>query len=98
MARGWESKAVEDQQQSAQEREAQRARVKLTEEQIVIERRRDSFLLQRTRVIRELDGAASGRYRETLEQALAHLESELTSLGWKPERPAVKVKKTAAAK
>ncbi len=85
MARGWESKAVEDQQQSAQEREAQRTRVKVTEQQIVIERKRDSFLLQRTRVIRELEGSTgNGRYRETLVQALAHLESELTGLGWKP--------------
>lgn len=98
MARGWESKAVEDQQQLAQEREQQRTRVKLSEEQMVIERRRDSFLLQRTRVIRELEGTVSGRYRETLVQALAHLEAELTGLGWKPERPAVKAKKTAAAK
>lgn len=98
MARGWESKAVEDQQQSAQQREQQRTRVRLTEEQIVIERKRDSFLLQRTRVVRELEGVANGRYRETLEQALAHLESELTGLGWKPERPVAKVKKTAAAK
>lgn len=57
-------------------------RVKLSPEQIEIERKRDSLLLHRTRVLRDLEGCSDLRYRKTLQDGLAYLEQQLTELGW----------------
>ena len=84
MARGWESKAVEAQIESAQERETRTAR-RLTPEQTAQEAKRDSLLLQRTRILRECKNCRDPRYRQTLSSGLEYLESQLTALGWKPE-------------
>ncbi len=84
MARGWESKSVEEQIESARSRESG-ARRRLTPEQAAEERRRDSLLLQRTRVKRQIEACRDGRYRKTLEDGLRYLESQLAGLGWQPE-------------
>jgi hypothetical protein len=78
VARGWESKSVEEQIQSARERDG--ARPKLSPEQIEIERKRDSLLLQRRRVLHDLGICSNGRYRQTLESGLAYLDSQLALL------------------
>lgn len=82
MARGWESKSVEEQIRSARARHGE-ARPRLTAEQVEIERKRDSLLLQRTRVLHQIDTCADERYRKTLQTGLAFLESQLRELGWK---------------
>ena len=79
MARGWESKSVEEQIASAKERHGQ-PRVKLTPEQLEIERKRDSLKLQRTRMLHQLESCTDARYRQTLENGLAYLDSELAKL------------------
>ena len=79
MARGWESKSVEEQIASANER-AGKPRAKLTPQQLEIERKRDSLLLQRTRVLRDLEKCQDSRYRQTLENGLAYLDSQLSLL------------------
>lgn len=79
MARGWESKSVEEQIQSARERAAGRG-ARLTPEQLEIERKRDSLLLQRTRVLRQIESCTDPRYRQTLESGLAFLEAQLAQL------------------
>lgn len=79
MARGWESKSVEEQIASANERRGQ-PRAKLTPEQLEIERKRDSLSLQRTRVLRELENCQDARYRATLESGLAYLDQQLAAL------------------
>jgi len=84
MARGWESKSVEEQIESARAREGDR-RPQLTPEQAATEKKRDSLLLQRTRVLRDLDNCRDGRYRKTLAEGLAYLESQLTDLGWQAD-------------
>ncbi|MGH9614157.1 MAG: hypothetical protein ACRD4P_13875 [Bryobacteraceae bacterium] len=84
MARGWESKAVESQIELARERGA-RARQRLTPEEAAAEAKRDSLLLQRTRVLRDFQNCGDARYRKTLSEGLAYLESQLTGLGWRPE-------------
>ncbi len=85
MARGWESKSVEDQIEVASSRvraaRAAAARQQPTPQQIEIERKRDSLLLQRRRVLRELEACTSERYRKILESGLAYLESQLELLG-----------------
>ena len=81
MARGWESKSVEAQILSARDREG-RPRVQLTPDQVEIERKRDSLLLQRTRMLHQIGQCRDVRYKSTLETGLAYLETELANLGW----------------
>jgi hypothetical protein len=81
VARGWESKSVQGQIESARPRGGIH-RVKLSPEQIEIERKRDSLLLHRTRVLKDLEGCSEVRYRKTLQEGLAYLEQQLTALGW----------------
>ncbi len=81
MARGWESKSVEAQIQSARDREGH-TRLRLTPEQIETERKRDSLLLQRTRILHQIAQCRDLRYKSTLETGLNFLETELTNLGW----------------
>ncbi len=86
MARGWESKSVEDQIDAAKARHGGQPRVRLTAEQIEIERKCDSLLLQRTRITQQISNCRDERYRKTLADALAFLEDRLRELGWKPEK------------
>ena len=81
MARGWESKSVEEQIASARERDGAVKPLRNLE-QIANERQRDSLLLQRTRVLRDLEACSSDRYRKTLSDGLTYLEGQLTALGW----------------
>jgi len=81
VARGWESKSVEQQIASAKDRHGEQ-RVILNPEQIENERKCDSLLLQRTRMMRQLEGCAEGRYRQTLQDGLTFLEKQLSDLGW----------------
>jgi hypothetical protein len=81
VARGWESKSVESQIESA-EASADRSRVQLTPAQIEIQRKIDGLLLSRTRVMRDIENCKDDRYRKTLEEGLTYLEGELTRLGW----------------
>lgn len=83
VSRGWESKSVEQQIASAKERQGGEHRVRLTPEQMDNERKRDSLLLQRTRMMRQLETCGEGRYRQTLEGGLAFLEKQLRDLGWR---------------
>ena len=80
MARGWESKSVED-QISAREAEAQRsAKVTFTPQQREIQSKRDGLLLLRIRTLSTLQSAQDARYRKQQEHALAHLDAELAAL------------------
>ena len=81
MARGWESKSVEEQIDAAQTRRSD-AKPRLTPEQLAIAKKCDSLLLHRTRVLRDLENCRDERYRKTLADGLAYLESELSTLGW----------------
>jgi len=82
MARGWESKSVEDQIDSARER-SKSPKPQLTPEQAENERKRDGLLLQRTRMLHQLESCRDERYRKTLSGGLTYLETQLTTLGWK---------------
>jgi len=80
MARGWESKSVEDQVAEAQTgRQAQRTRG-LTADEIELQKRKQALLLERTRIIREMERAYKRRHLEILERGLAHIEAELAKL------------------
>jgi hypothetical protein len=85
VARGFESKSVEQQQQDAEERRSAAKKVKLTAEQVVADRKREGLLLQRTRILREIESATTPRHRDTLRGGLKYLEDQLKALGWKPK-------------
>ncbi len=82
MARGWESKSVQEQIATAKERHGEQC-VHLTPEQRDNERKRDSLLLQRTRMMKQMETCGEGRYRQTLQDGLSFLEKQLTDLGWR---------------
>jgi hypothetical protein len=80
MARGWESKSVEDQIVQAQATRYAREKQALTAEQIEQLRQRDALLLERTRLVKEMERAYKRRHLESLERGLAHIERELAKL------------------
>lgn len=77
MARGWESKSVELQQEDER---PDRSR-SLTPEQREIEQKRSSLEMSRRRVLQDIAAARSEIRRASLEQALAFLEEEIRKLG-----------------
>jgi len=76
MARGWESKSVEQQQEEASTEKKHRA--PLTPEQIAEENRRRGLLMSRERIVQQLASASNPRHRQTLEAALAELDRQLS--------------------
>ena len=78
MARGWESKNVEDQQA-----DAGRARAvgpPKSPEQMARESRRAGLQLSRARTLSDLQTACNPQHRALLERTLAHLDDELRTL------------------
>ena len=75
MARGWESKAVEAQQEEAAERKPAAAPV--TAEEVERQRRRATLMLARTRTLTQLQIACVPAHRSMLEQALADIDARL---------------------
>jgi hypothetical protein len=80
MARGWESKGVESQIESAEERAALAKLPKLTPDQVNRDRERESLQLSRTRVLHDIESSQNPRYRATLEAALKHLDEKIAAL------------------
>jgi hypothetical protein len=78
MARGWESKSVEQQQEEmSAQRKTARAPLSLAEQQR--NRKREGLLLSRERLTQQLQAATNPRHRQMLEQAIAELDSQLSS-------------------
>ena len=78
MARGFESKSVESQQE-----EAARERVikpTLTPEQRVLAERRASLEMSRTRAVADLGRASAPQHRKMLQQAIATIDEQLAHL------------------
>jgi hypothetical protein len=80
MARGWESKSVESQIESAEERAALAKLPRLTPEEAERKRQRESLLLSRTRVVHDIESSKNPGYRKTLEAALKHLDDKIATL------------------
>ena len=75
MARGWERKSVEQQQEEAASRN-EHGEV-LTPEQISERQRRQGLELSRRRIMQQLQVACNPRHRQMLEAALAELDKQL---------------------
>jgi len=83
MARGWESKSVEDQIDMAEARNANARAKVLSEEAIEALRKKESLMMSRTRVVRDIESAQNPRYRAVLTKALADLDAQLSTLAIK---------------
>lgn len=79
VARGWESKSVELQQDDARSSSGEPKR-NLTPEQKETESRRQGLKLSRIRILEQLRSAENPRYRHILEQALADLDQQIVRL------------------
>ena len=75
MARGWESKSVEQQQEEA--KSSKHTGRALTPEQIAEEQRRLGLELSRKRILDQLERASNPQHRHMLETALADLDHQL---------------------
>jgi hypothetical protein len=78
MARGWESKSVESQQETVRQENAQAAHSRKGQEKQ--SRERELLQLSRSSILQKLEGNENPRYREQLNRALADLDKQLAAL------------------
>jgi hypothetical protein len=78
MARGWESKSVEEQQSQSQAQPPEPAGPQLTEEQRRRNRELESLRLARARITQQLAAATDERYKRQLQAALQDLDRRLS--------------------
>lgn len=79
MARGWESKSVEDQIAAAADRKASSKPV-LSGEALERQSRQAGLLLSRTRIVRDIENAKDDRHRAVLQRALDYIEAQIEGL------------------
>jgi hypothetical protein len=79
MARGWESKSIEAQQEDAASRTAPR-KPRLSPEEATRLRERENLRLSLQNIVQQLDRSHAARRRAMLEQAKADLESRIEQL------------------
>ena len=80
MARGWESKSVEDQQASADAKWTPSG-PELTPEERERKTKRATLGLSRARILQDLQVACDTRHRAMLEKALADVDAMIAALG-----------------
>ena len=80
MARGWESKSIADQMESAQSRPQRITGTPLSDDQLKIIREKENLILSRTRVQRELETSRNPRYVQLLTRELKTLDLRIRSL------------------
>ena len=78
MARGWESKSVE-QQQDEKAAETNKSGQQLTPDQRKLNRRREGLLLSRKRLVGQLETSTHPAHRHMLELSLAEIDRQLAS-------------------
>jgi hypothetical protein len=78
MARGWESKSVEEQQSAAITQVESKQR--LTPQQASQKQEREAIALSRRRVLQQLNEVQNPRHRQMLAAALSELDERLARL------------------
>jgi hypothetical protein len=78
MARGWESKSVEAQQDAAAERGSKTPNI--TPAESARKAQRATLSLARTRALADLQAACAAPHRAMLEQAIADLDRKIAAL------------------
>jgi hypothetical protein len=79
MAKGWESKSVEEQQSEATNRNKS-SKPRMTPEQISNQQSRNGLELSRQRVLQQLQAACNPNHRSMLEKALADIDARIAAL------------------
>ncbi|HUR37268.1 MAG TPA: hypothetical protein VM009_05595 [Terriglobales bacterium] len=77
MARGFDSKSVEEQQAAFAAKASDGPREQVSPEEAARQRERNGLLLSRKQVMAQLGKATSPRHRELLERALAELDRKI---------------------
>jgi len=80
MARGWESKSVEDQITERQSQPSHSNKNKLSAKEMERNSKREGILLARKRTLAALQSTQDERYRSLLQRTLDHLDSEFKKL------------------
>lgn len=78
MARGWESKSIESQQESARDEQNSHP-PPLSDQDKKALREREGLLLSRARVMKQIEASTNERYTKVLREALKELEQKLAS-------------------
>jgi hypothetical protein len=81
MARGWESKSVEDQIGAAEAEREKQAKPHRSPEQRARWDQEQSLLLSRAQILSRMHATANPRYRAQLQLALNHVEAQLKARG-----------------
>ncbi len=83
MARGWESKAVADQIEEGESRQAEAPRAATSPEDRQVKERLDSLLLSKSRLLQQLERATHPSHRNVLLNGLKAVEKELEEISLK---------------
>lgn len=81
MARGFESKSVQDQQSEDIEGREMRSKPRRDPQDIERDKKRESLELSRRHVMNDIEATTSETRKNSLRAALAHLDGELAKLG-----------------
>jgi hypothetical protein len=79
MARGWESKSVEDQLEERLREKQETAPAPKSLEDIERQRKRETLLLARSRLLEQLQNVRSDAHRQMLERSLQDIEAKLAA-------------------
>jgi hypothetical protein len=79
MARGWESKSVENQIDDASSERSSASDANVTPEERARRNRRTSLLLARTKAANDLAASRNPQHRAMLERAIADLDAQLAA-------------------
>jgi len=80
MARGWESKAVEDQMEQATQSEEEPRRSARSSDEVQRKNRLDALRLTRSRLSEQLQKARTVTHRQMLHQSLRAIDAEIEAL------------------
>jgi len=80
MARGWESKSVEEQIEAHNTAAPETGKPKINRLQLQVRARRESLMLSRKRTVAMLQSSRDEGFRKLQQRTLEHLDAELATL------------------
>ena len=80
MARGWESKSVEEQMDIAKEGGRKSEKQPLTDGEKKVRHERDNLKLSRAYIVHQIEASTNERYTRSLQQALSEIDEKLATL------------------
>jgi len=81
MARGWESKSVEEQMEIAKDGGGKNKKQPLTDGEKRVRHERDNLKLSRAYIVHQIEASTNERYTRSLQQALSEIDEKLATLG-----------------